>query len=428
MTHTASNRADTIATAVRHVLPNGIVALVQRNPTTPTVSLRGEVRVGAVYEPAEKSGLAAFVGAALIRGAGARSFQEIVSITEAVGASVNAGGGVHVSSFAGRSLNEDLPLTIGILADMLRAPTFPDEEIERLRGQFMMALRENEQDTRARASRALRELMFPHDHPYSRLSSGTLETVSAITREDLAVFHTQFHPAATTIAVVGDVDPAAVIELLERAFGAWQVSGAPPQQSLPATRVLRGRTRSHIALEGKSQTDVLWAVHGLDRASPDYYAASVANMILGRIGIGGRLGERVREEQGLAYYCGSSLDADLGAGPWAAVAGVNPAHVDEALQAMVHEIERFTVDGPSSAELADAHDYMTGSLVLGLETNDSIAGTLLGIERYQLGFDYIERYPTMIRAIDREQVVTVARKYLSTSDYVVVSAGPPLVE
>jgi zinc protease len=420
-----SNRASTIATALRYELPNGMVALVQRNATAPTVSVYGEVRVGAANEPPEKNGLSAFTGAALIRGAGHRTFQEIVARTEAVGASVNAGGGMHSTGFAGRSLNEDVALILEILSDMVRAPMFPDEEIERLRGQFLMALREDEQDTSVRASRALRSIMFPPTHPYSRLSRGTIETISTLTREDLLQFHTLYHPAATTIAVVGDIDPAAVIALIERFFGDWQAPGAPPRVTLPDPLPLPDQRRVHIALDGKSQTDIIWAVHGLDRRSPDYYAASVANMILGQLGIGGRLGERVREEQGLAYYCGSSLDADLGAGPWTAMAGVNPAHVERAIDAIVHEIRQFAAEGPTEQELADAHDFMTGRLAIGLETNDSIASTLLGIERYQLGLDYIERYPAIIYSIDRDQVVEVARRYLATDDYAIVTAGPP---
>lgn len=420
-----SNRAGTIATALRYELPNGMVALVQRNATAPTVSVYGEVRVGAANEPPEKNGLSAFTGAALIRGAGHRTFQEIVARTEAVGASVNAGGRMHSTGFAGRSLNEDVALILEILSDMVRAPMFPDEEIERLRGQFLMALREDEQDTSVRASRALRSIMFPPTHPYSRLSRGTIETISTLTREDLLQFHTLYHPAATTIAVVGDIDPAAVMALIERFFGDWQAPGAPPRVTLPDPLPLPDQRRVHIALDGKSQTDVIWAVHGLDRRSPDYYAASVANMILGQLGIGGRLGERVREEQGLAYYCGSSLDADLGAGPWTAMAGVNPAHVERAIDAIVREIKQFAAEGPTEQELADARDFMTGRLAIGLETNDSIASTLLGIERYQLGLDYIERYPAIISSIDRDQVVEVARRYLATDDYAIVTAGPP---
>jgi zinc protease len=422
---TASNgRAVTIETATRHVLPNGMVALIQRNPSSPTVSVRGDVRVGAANEPAERSGLAVFTGAALIRGTARRTFQQIVAETEALGATVNAGGGMHSSGFGGRALSEDLSLILGILADMLRSPTFPAHEIERLRGQFLMSLRESEQETRTQASRAARTLLFPPEHPYSRLTSGRIETVQAITRDDMVAFHQMYHPAVTTIAIVGDVDPPAVIEEIERVFGTWELSAAPPRQHLLAAPPLAGIARRDITLPGKVQSDVIWGVHGLSRTDPDYYIASVANMILGRIGLGGRLGDNVRERQGLAYSCGSSLDADLGAGPWAALAGVNPANVERAIDAIVHEIAQFCADGPTDEELNDARDFMTGSLALGLETNDGIASTLLGIERYGLGLDYIVRYPGLIRAIGAEQIVEVSRKYLSTENYIVVVAGP----
>jgi zinc protease len=422
---TASNgRASTIETATRHVLPNGMVALIQRNPSSPSVSVRGDVRVGAANEPAEHSGLAVFTGAALIRGTARRTFQQIVAETEALGATVNAGGGMHSSGFGGRSLIEDFSLILGILADMLRSPTFPAHEIERLRGQFLMSLRESEQETRTQASRAARALLFPPEHPYSRLTSGRIETVQKLTRDDLAAFHQLYHPALTTIAIVGDVDPPAVIEELEQVFGAWEIASAPARQQLPPTPPIKGVLRRDITLPGKVQSDVIWGVHGLSRTDPDYYIASVANMILGRIGLGGRLGDNVRERQGLAYSCGSSLDADLGAGPWAALAGVNSANVERAIEAIVHEIEHFCADGPTTEELNDARDYMTGSLALGLETNDGIAGTLLGTERYGLGLDYIARFPSIIRAITAEQIVDVARKYLSTENYIVVVAGP----
>ena len=236
------------------------------------------------------------------------------------------------------ALTEDFPLILGILADMLRSPTFPAQEVERLRGQFLMSLRESEQETRTQASRVARALLFPPEHPYSRLTSGRIETVKSLTRDDLVAFQQLYHPALTTIAIVGDVEPPAVIEALEQVFGSWEVSSAPPSRPLPPPPPIAGVLRRDIKMAGKVQSDVIWGVHGLSRTDPDYYIASVANMILGRIGLGGRLGDNVREQQGLAYSCGSSLDADVGAGPWAALAGVNPANVERAIEAIVHEI------------------------------------------------------------------------------------------
>lgn len=418
------SRAETITGAIRHRFANGLMVLIHRNPTSPIVSVRGEIQVGAVHEPAQQNGLAVFTAAALIRGAGSRSFQEIVTATESVGASVNAGGGMHTTGFGGRSLTEDLPLVLEILGDMIMRPTFPTQEVERLRSQILMGLREGEQEPRTQASRAARALLFPAEHPYSRLSGGSLASVEPLGRSDLLEFHRHYHPAATTIALVGDIEPALVLEQLEATFGHWQSAGGPPSNLLPTPNQLRGIQRQDIAMQGKSQSDVIWAVHGLARTSPDYYAASIANMILGRIGMGGRLGEHVREQQGLAYYCGSSMDADIGAGPWAALAGVNPQHVERAIAAILHEVAGFCAAGPTDEELSDARDFMTGSTVLSLETNDGIAGTLLGIERYDLGLDYIERYPAIIRSISAEQITDVARRYLSVNDCVITVAGP----
>lgn len=411
--------------AQRHTLSNGIVALIQRNPSSPTVSVRGDIRIGASNEPPEKAGLAVFTGPSLLRGTQQRTFQQIVTETEVRGCSVHAGGGMHASGFAGKALAEDLPLVLEILADMLQYPTFPDHEIEKLRRQFLMSLRESEQETHTQASRAVRTLLYPSEHPYSRSSHGTIETVQQIGRDDLVAFHQLYHPAATTIAVVGDVEPERVLDELERFLGTWASDQPPTTQYLPSVYPLKGIQRRDIPMQGKLQSDIIWAVHGLKRSDPDYYAAMVGNVILGRLGMGGKLGENVREKQGLAYSIGSSLDADIGAGPWLAVAGVNPANVERAIQTMLHEIEQFKENGPTEQELEDAQAYLTGSLVLGLETNSGIASMLLNIERYNLGMDYVTRYPDIINRLRRDDIGHVARAYLSTEHYVVAVAGPP---
>ncbi len=411
--------------AQRHVLSNGIVALIQRNPSTPTVTVRGDVRIGACNTPAEQAGLALFTGRSLIRGTAHRTFHQIVTETEERGCSVNASSGMHASGFGGKALVEDLPLVLEILADMLINPTFPATEVEKVRNQFLMSLREREQEPRVRATRAAQALLYPAEHPYSRPSSGTIETVQHIGRDDLVAFHQHYHPALTTLAIVGDVEPDAALEELERVFGAWQPVGEPATQEFPPVPPLQGIQRDDIAMEGKLQSDIVWAVHGLKRSDPQYYAAAVGNVILGRLGIGGRLGENVRENQGMAYSIGSSLEADIAAGPWLAIAGVNPANVERAVQAILHEIEHFMQEGPTESELADAQAYLTGSVVLRMETNDGIAGTLLTIEHHNLGLDYMARYPDLINSVSHANIVEVVRNYLSVEHYVLTVAGPP---
>jgi zinc protease len=410
----------------RHVLANGMAVLVLRNSTAPTVSLRGELRLGAIHEPEGLSGVSGFTSAALMRGAGARSFQQIVAATEERGCAVSVGGGLHVTSFAAKALAEDLPLVLDILADLLLRPTFPPHELEKLRGQLLVNLRERDQDTGFQVERIARELLYPPEHPYSRPLGGTLASMEQLTRDDLLRFHAGYHPQNAVVVVVGDVDPDSVCAALERQFGSWAPTSPPPTHNLPPVPPLREVRRRDFTMPGKLQADLAWAVPGLARLSPDYYPAMLANFILGQIGMGGRLGEQVREIQGMAYYCSSSLDADLGAGPWAATAGVNPQDVEPAIAAIRHEIEQFTREGPGEQELADARAFLTGSLVLGLETNNGIAGTLLAIERYGLGLDFITRYPALINSISAEAITAVVRRYLSSDAYVLAVAGPPL--
>ncbi len=415
-----------IASATHHILPNGMVALIQRNESTPTVAVYGEVYIGAVHEPAEKGGLASFTASSLIRGTQNRTFHQIVEEVETLGCNVNANAGRHITSFSGKALKEDLPLVLEILADMLRQPTFPDQEVEKLRSMYLMHLREMEQDTHYQASRAFREMLYQKDHPYSRLTDGTMETIANITTEDMATFHRLYHPALTSIAIVGDVEPQAIVELLTRIFGDWSNPDAPVSYQLPAAAPIDGVQRRTIPMPGKTQADILWGVHGFARQDPDFYTALVCNMILGRLGMGGRLGDNVREKQGLAYSISSTFQAGFGPGPWLAAAGVNPADVERAIEAIIFEIERFKQDGPTEEELADARAFLTGILVIGLETNAGVANVLLDIHCFDLGLDYIDRYPDYINGVSHETIVAVARKYLSTENYVLAVAGTPV--
>jgi zinc protease len=415
-----------IASATHFVLPNGVVLYIQRNDSTPTVIVRGEILIGAVNEPQGKWGLAALTAAALIRGTQNRTFQQIVEQTEALGCSVNASAGRHITTFSGRALKEDLPLVLALLADIIRRPTFPPEEVEKLRGMYLMHMREMEQDTHYQASCAMREMLYPPEHPYSRTTNGTRETLASITTDDMAEFHQLYEPILTSIAIVGDVEPSDVIPMIVREFDDWcgKSTERPTSFVFPTVAPLVGVQRRTIAMAGKTQTDIQWGVHGLDRNNPDFYAAVVGNMILGRLGMGGRLGDHVREKQGLAYSISSGFQAGIGAGPWLAAAGVNPADVERAIAAIISEIEQFKREGPTEEELADARAFLTGILVIGLETNSGVANVLLDMHSYDLGLDYIDRYPDYINGVSREAIVAVARKYLSTENYVLAIAGP----
>jgi zinc protease len=137
----------------------------------------------------------------------------------------------------------------------------------------------------------------------------------------------------------------------------------------------------------------------------------------------GRIGQNVREQQGMAYYAFSDLRAGLLAGPWWVRAGVNPANLDRAVAAIVREIEDLQAAGPGDDELVDARTFLTGSLAVRLETTQGVAEMLANIELFGLGLDHIERYPSIIAGISRDDVVNAIRRF-PLHAYMLAVAGP----
>ena len=405
---------------------NGITVLVRPNSSAPVAVLEGCLRAGSVDESAEKAGLASFTASLLSRGSANYDFDRYNEAVESVGASISVGGGTHVTSFGSESLVEDFALMVEILADILRRPTFPPVHVERARGQRLVRLQEREQSTRSVSYRRFNEMIYG-DHPYALSTSGYIETVGEISRADVVDFHEQYYrPSQAIIVVSGDVEPGDVMALLETHFGDWE-SGEPlpaPADSIPPVARANGIQRKAVDMPGKVQTDVVLGCLSIARTDPDYYAAQVANNILGQFGMMGRLGENVRERQGLAYYSYSVLDADIGVGPWVAFAGVSPQNVDQAVDSILHEFERMGQQPVSDEELSDSIANMTGTLPLRLETNDGVASILLDMEWLGLGLDYLQTYQERIRAITREDVQRVAAAYLRVDSYVLATAGP----
>ena len=405
---------------------NGITILVRPNPSAPVVVLEGCLRAGSVDESAEKAGLASFTASLLSRGSASYDFDRYNEAVESVGASVSVGGGTHISDFGSESLVEDFPLMVEILADILQRPTFPPEHIERVRGQWLVRLQEREQSTRSVSFRRFNEMIYG-DHPYGLSTSGYIETIQAISRDDVAGFHQDYYrPNQAIVVVSGDVEPEAVVALLESHFADWRTGAEPPSpaDTIPPVAGPNDVQRKSVTMPGKVQTAVVVGCLAIARTHPDYYAVQVANNILGQFGMMGRLGENVRERQGLAYYCSSALDADIGIGPWVAFAGVNPQNVDQAIDSILHEFERIGQEPASDEELSDSIANMTGTLPLRLETNDGVASILLNMEWFGLGLDYLQTYPERIRAITKEDVQRVAADYLRTDSYTLVTAGP----
>lgn len=409
---------------VHTTLENGLRVFVRENHSSPSVVLAGYLPGGANHESPERAGLAAFTASMLMRGTSNRTFEEINEAIESVGASLSVHSGRHVLSISGKCLAEDYGLLVEVLADVLQNPIFPDEQVERVRGQRLTSLQERDNDTRAVAGLLFRRLAYPEGHPYSRPVEGFQETIGSLRRKDLVDFYQQtYGTQGGVLVVVGAVKAADAIAQIEDRLAGWHkepgTSNAWPEVRLPVSLV-----REERVLAGKTQSDIVLGVPALRRADPDYYAALVANTVLGRFGMMGRLGENVRERLGLAYYSYSTLEANKEPGPWMVIAGVNPANVERCLKAVNEELQRLGSELVPEEELSDSKAYLTGSLPLRLETNEGVAQSILDMAWYELGLDYLLRFRDLINSVTAEQVRAVAARYLRPQAYALAIAGP----
>jgi zinc protease len=408
-------------------LPNGIVVLVRENHDVPSVVIAGSLDAGSLLEPPELNGLASFVSSLLLRGTETRDFGTIHELLEGNGASLSISGGRHTVGFSGKSLAEDLPMLVDLLADALRRPAFPAEHVERVRGQIVTSLKVREQDTRYMSGRLFRELIYPLEHPYRWQTDGETDTITAITRDQLVDFRQHyFGPQGMMIVIVGAVKAEEAIRLVADYLGDWTNPDQVALPELPPLSPMETVRKQTLAMPGKSQNDVVLGAIGPSRFAEDWHAANLANNILGVFGMYGRIGAVVREKNGMAYYSYSRIDGGMGPGAWRVVAGVDPTNADRAIDAIRGEIRRITTELVSEMELADNQANFVGRLPLQLEINEGVAGAILGMERYQLGLDYLRQYAGMIKAITPEEVLAAAQHYLNPDVYALAIAGPEL--
>lgn len=415
-------------TVQRHTLPNGITVLIYENFASESIIVEGIVRAGALAETRQQAGLASFTASLLMRGTQKRTFEQIYDELESVGADLGFSSGNHTTDFSANCLVEDLDLVLDLAAESLYHPTFPAQFVEQVRGQMMTNLYMRANDTRRMASLTFHELLYP-DHPYGISTSGYLETVPTITRDDIANFHTQYYgPRGAIIVMVGAIKAEEALKKITAVFGNWQ---NPAQQNLPSIPEAPRPAhliRTYSPLPDKSQSDILMGLPGPLRSAPDYLDVSLMNTILGVFGMMGRIGKTVREEQGLAYYAYSSLQGGLGPSPYTFSAGVAPDKVEQAIESMRAEIGRIQNEPVPLEELQDSQAFRVGSLPVSLETNSGLAGIIMDMELYGLGMDYLLRFPDMIHSITPERIQAAAQKYLSTEQLAIAVAGPVVGE
>jgi zinc protease len=399
--------------------------IVQETAFSPAATINLAFRAGSLDEPDDLPGLAWFLARVIDRGTSARSADAVAEALDDRGVALKVATNRHVITLSCTCLSEDFADVLAVVADVARNPVFPQHEIEKRRAETITAIRQDQENTGVRAGEALQQLLYGASHPYGRPAKGTIESVERIRREHLLAHHAaRFAPSTLSVAIVGDVRTRDAAAKVQEAFEGWSAAPAAAREVPPVPRP-SWRQRVAIAIPDKSQADIAYGFTSISRLDPTYCDHWVMNNILGQFGLGGRLAENIRERQGMAYYAYSSFDPSLGPGPLVIRAGVDPANVERAIEAIDAEVGALGRDGATERELAETRQFLIGSIPRMLETNQSIAVFLQTSEFFGLGLDYDRRLPSLLRAVTLEDVKAAAASVLDPARASVAVAGSP---
>jgi zinc protease len=401
-------------------IDTGLTLLAVHNPGVPTFACAVSLDVRPSDEPDDAPGLLNLVGECLDEGTKSYDALELAAAAERIGAVMegNSRGGLVMCP---ADAHKD---AIELLREMVLEPRFPGREVRRVAAELMTEIKAEEDDPRAVAARRFRKEVYGA-HPLGRPPQGTLKSLARLKPKDLRAFHDQwFRPAGGFVAAAGPDDPERTLDRLEKAFRRFKAKApkhpAPPDVDLPAI----GRD-AHLPMP-REQVHVFLGHLGIRRTHPDFYVLSVMDHVLGTgPGFTSRCSRKLRDEQGLCYSVSAGITASAGEEPgtFTAYIGTSPEHRQRAIDGFLEEIRRIRQEPVGAQELQDVKDYLTGSFVFGLERNSNLAAYAIRARRFGLGFDYMQRYPDIVRAITVEQVREAAERHLHPDKLVVVSAG-----
>jgi zinc protease len=402
--------------------PGGIKAWLVESKTIPLIAMGFSFEGGSAADPVGKEGTANFITGMMDEGAGDLSGEAFQAKRDEL--AVRIGFDSSLEQFDGslQTLSKNRTEAFALLKMALTSPHFEKEATERVRQQFLLSAKSDEQDPERIASRAWMKLALG-DHPYARNSSGTLQSIAAITPDDLRAMHKLlFSRKSLKVAVVGDIDAATLATALDEIFGGLPNTDPPPLVS--STHALEGPAISVIDRD-IPQSIIVFGHGGILRNDPDFIPAFVMSQILGGSGFTSRLTTEVREKRGLTYGVGFGLSPLDHAGLYVGSLGTRNEKAGEAMAIVKETLKKMADEGPTQTELDDMKTFLTGSYALRFDSNDKIASQLLGIQQQNLGIDYVNKRNGLIEAVTLDQVKAQAKRLIDSDHLIVSVVGKP---
>jgi zinc protease len=401
-------------------LSNGLQVVLVSQTEQPAVSVRMIVRVGAAQDPKDKLGLAMLTATLLDQGAGSRTAEQIADAIDFAGGILSTGAGTDLTFVNTIVMKDGYDSGLQLMSDVVRRPTFLQDEIDRQRQQALSALKVAAEDPDSVAGQVIDRLIYGF-HPYGLPGSGTERTLTSLTRADFVDFHTRyFVPNNALVAVVGDITADAAVAGLEKAFGDWKAGDVPVFKPIeppePTKRVIV------VDRPGSVQTEIRVGHLAIARKHADYEALDQAVKILGGEGAN-RLQQVLRSQRQLTYGASADLDTYKWAGAIVAETDTQTSHTAEALRVMVDEFFRLQRERVGDGELGGAQDYAVGHFPLTIETPDAIATQVLNQLFYELPVEDVPKYRERVLNVSPEDVQRVARWFLRPDRLSVVLVG-----
>ncbi|KGJ05820.1 zinc protease [Paracoccus halophilus] len=402
--------------------PGGIEAWLVEDGSIPFTALTLMFRGGASLDAPGKRGAINLMTALLEEGAGDMESVQFAEAVEGLGARVGFSVGDDALTVTARALTENRDQVADLLRLALTEPRFDADAVERVRAQVQAVIRSESTDPQSIAAKELARQAWG-EHPYATSINGTAESVAALTRDDLVAARERILARDRVIvAAAGDISAAELGLLIDRILGDLPEIGSAP---LPAQAQLQLTGGVTVIDWDSPQTVVSFAQPGLPMSDPDYFAAVVADHILGGGGFSSRLMEQIREKRGLTYGVGTALANGVYGETWRGGMASANGKVAEAIDLIRQEWDRLAEGGVSERELTDAKTYLTGEYPLRFNGNNRIAGILAGMQLIGLPADYVNIRNSRVEAVTAEDVARVAKRLLRSDRIRFVLVGRP---
>jgi zinc protease len=389
----------------------------------PLISAQLLIRSGGEVDPADLSGAADLTATLLTRGTTTRSATQIAEAIEALGGSINSGAGWDSSIVTTSVMSTRIGPAMEIMADVVRNPAFKDEEIDRLRRQYLNNLKVSLGQPGAVARLAAARLIY-RDAPYGHPLSGTPESLPRIKREDITRLHGMFFRPDNAILVIGgDITAVDGFAIAQKYFGDWQkpATELPKMAQTTPTSVPANRRILVIDMPDAGQAAVLAVRSAINRNSPDYFRGIVSNSVLS--GYSGRLNWEIRVKRGLSYGAGSSLDTRRWAGSFIASAQTKNESGAEVAALTLAEISKLASGDLPDSELTTRKASLNGGFARGLETTGGLVGQVSSLAIYGVSFDQINQFVGNVEAVKAQDVKDFAAKHLNIDSTSVIVVG-----